>query len=101
VRTGFVVVFAGLLCSCARHTTAVRNPPAPEPTREAEAENDVRAPWDPPIDREERQEWYRARKNFAARLREVRTQLGTAAPASPGTTVNPSRVKARTHHFIR
>jgi hypothetical protein len=94
MRTGFVVLFAGLLGgSCAHRTIAVKTAPAPGPAPEAEdeSESDVHAPWDIPLDRDARQARFKARRLSAARLHEVRTLLGTAAPAASSTTLNPQQ----------
>jgi hypothetical protein len=86
MRTRFVVVFVGLLCaSCAHRIAAVRTAPAAAP------DSDVHAPWDIPMDREERQARFKARRLSAARLSEVRTLLGTTAPAASSITVNPQQ----------
>jgi hypothetical protein len=87
--TGMVLVFAGLLCgSCAHRAVAVSTAPAPTPD---EDESDVHAPWDRPVDRDARQAWFQAHRLSAARLHEVQTLLGTAAPAASSTTVNPQQ----------
>jgi len=92
MRLGFVVVFAGVLCgSCAHRTVAVRTAASPSPTPGAEAESEVHAPWDTPMDRDARQGRFQARRLSAARLHEVQALLGTAAPAASSATVNPQR----------
>src|SRR5580700_8771597 len=90
MRSGLVVFFAGLLCgSCAHRTVAVRT--ALPPTPRAEAESEVHAPWDTPMDRDARQAQFQARRLAAARLHEVQKLLGTLAPAAASTTVNPQQ----------
>ncbi|MGO9258392.1 MAG: WD40/YVTN/BNR-like repeat-containing protein [Bryobacteraceae bacterium] len=69
----------------------MRTAPAPVATREAEAESEVHAPWDMPMDRDARQARFKARRLAAARLHEVQALLGTAAPAASSTAVNPQQ----------
>jgi photosystem II stability/assembly factor-like uncharacterized protein len=91
-RVVFVVVFTGLLCSsCVHRALAVRTAPATVTSRSDGDESDVEAPWDVPMDRNERQAWFQARRLSAARLHAVQRLLGTLAPAASSTTVNPQQ----------
>ncbi|HYW44878.1 MAG TPA: IPT/TIG domain-containing protein [Bryobacteraceae bacterium] len=69
----------------------MRTAPATVPSRRVEADSDVHAPWDAPLDRDARQAWVKARRLSAVRLHEVQTLLGTASPAASSTTLNPQQ----------
>lgn len=92
MRTRFVAAFAGLLCvSCTHRAVAVRTAPAPAVAQGAEAEGEAAPPPAVPLDRAERQAFFKARRAAAARLHETQTLLGTANAAVSSTTVNPQQ----------